>query len=166
MLCVWCITISHSIYSHVAQKAAEVECLRGEISTYPFFFFQQHLIFMHAWPAGSNDPDQSLMDNLWTDKWSMSPLASFRDFIVPSYRGLQVRTRCLDDENRSLSRQLEAVKSLPEKPKKLLKVRHREPKEAQVFVAKTNTLSTAYVLTTASLLNEDGNIPLNSTSEC
>ena len=79
---------------------------------------------MHTWPAGSNDPDQSLMENLWTDEWSTSPLASFRDFIVPSYRELQVRTRCLDDENRSLSRQLEAVKSLPEKPKKLLKVRH------------------------------------------
>ena len=115
---------------------------------------------MHAWPAGSNDPDQSLIDNLWTDKWSMSPLASFRDFIVPSYRELQVRTRCFNDENRSLSRQLEAVKSLLQKPQTLLKVRHKEPKEAQAFVAKTDALSTADVLTTVSPLNEDGNIPL------
>ena len=121
---------------------------------------------MHAWPAGSNDPDQSQMENLWTDEWSTSPLASLREFIVPSYRELQVRTRCFNDENRSLSRELEAVKSLFKKPQKLWKVRHKEPKEAQVFVAKTDTLSTANVLTTAPPLNEDWNIPLQSTSEC
>ena len=137
------------MYSHVAQKAAEVECLRGEISMYPFFF-QQHLIFMHACPAGSNDPDQSLMENLWTDEWSTSPLASFRDFIIPSYRELQVRTRCFNDENRSLSRELEAVKSLFKKSQTLSEVRDNE---ARVFVAETDALPTADVIRQVTDLN-------------
>ena len=156
--------IAHSIYSHVSQKMAEVECLRGEISKCPFFF-QQHLNFMHAWPADSNDPVEPLIKSLWSDKWSTSPLASFRDFIVPSYRELQVRTRCLNDENRSLSRELEAVKSLLKNSQTLSEVGDGEPEEAQVFVAKTDVLSTADVFTAASPLNEDGSIPLKSTGE-
>jgi hypothetical protein len=108
---------------------------------------------MHAWPAGSNDPVQSLMENLWTDEWSASPLASFRDFIVPSYREIEARTRCLNDENRSLSRELEAVKSLLEKPQTLSEVRYREPKDARVFVPKTDALSTADVIRQVTDLN-------------
>ena len=152
MLCVWCTTIAHDIYSHVAQKAAEVECLRDEISKYPSFF-RQHLIFMHAWPAGSNNPVQSLMEKLWTDEWSTSPLASFRDFIIPSYRETERRTRCLNDENRSSSRELEAIKSLLEKPHTLSEVTDRESKEARVFVAKTDALSTADVIRQVTDLN-------------
>ena len=130
---------------------AEVECLRGEISKFPFFF-QQHLIFMHAWPAGSNDPIQSLMENRWTDEWSTSPLASFRAFIVPGYRELEVQTRCLNDKNRSLSRELEAVKSLLDKPQTLWEVRDGEPKEGRAFVAKID-LSTADVIEQVTDLN-------------
>jgi len=108
---------------------------------------------MHARSAGSNDHNQSLREILWTDKWSTSPLASFRDFIVPSYREIQVRTRCLNDENRSLSRELEAVKLLLEKPQMLSEVRDREPKEARVFVAKSDALSTADVIRQVTDLN-------------
>lgn len=99
------------------------------------------------------------MRNHWTGNWATSPLASFRDFIVPSYRELQVRTECLKDENRSLSRELEAVKSLLEKPQMLSKVRDREPKRARNFALST----VDSVLATASPLN--GNIPLKSTGE-
>ena len=144
--------IAYGVYSHVAQKVAEVVCLRGEISKYPFFF-QRYLISMHTWPVGSNDPVRLQMENLWTDEWSTSPLASFRDFIVPSYREIQVRTRCLNDENRSLSRELEAVKSLLEKPQTLSEVRDREPKEGRVFAAKTDALSTADVVRQVTDLN-------------
>ena len=108
---------------------------------------------MRAWPAGSNDPVQSLMENRWTEEWSTSPLASFRDFFVPSYRELEVRTRCLNDTNRSLSRELEAVKSLLEKPQTLLEVRDGKPEEARVFVDKTDALSTADVIRQVTDLN-------------
>ena len=107
---------------------------------------------MYTWPAGSNDPIQSLMENRWTDDWSTSPLASFRDFIVPSYRELEVRARCLNDENRSLSRELEAVKPALEKPQTLSEVRDGESKEGRVFIAKPD-LSTAVVIQQVTDLN-------------
>ena len=64
------------------------------------------------------------------------------------------RTRCLNDENHSLSCELEAVKSLLEKSQTLSEVRDSlEPKEARVFVAKTDALSTADVIRQVTDLN-------------
>jgi hypothetical protein len=102
---------------------------------------------MQIWSADSNSPVLSLTKDPWTGEWLPSPLASFRDFIVPSYRELQVRTKYLNDENHNLSCELEAVKS------QLSEVRDRESEEERVFVANTDAISTADVIRQVTDLN-------------
>jgi len=102
---------------------------------------------MQTWSADSGSLVLPLPKDLWTEEWLASPLASFRDFIVPSYRELQVRTKYLNDENHNLSRGLEAVKTLLEKLSE-----DGEPEEAQVFV-NTDAISTADVIRQVTDLN-------------
>ena len=99
---------------------------------------------MQPWSADSDSPVLSLTKDLqWTEEWLASPLASFRDFIVPSYKELQVR-------NHNLSGELEAVKTLLEK---LSEVRDGESEEARVFVANPDAISIADVIRQVSDLN-------------
>jgi len=104
---------------------------------------------MQTWSADSGSPVLlPLPKDLLTEEWLASPLASFRDFIVPSYRELQVRTKYLNDQNHHLSRELEAVKTLLEKLSE-----DGESEEARVFVANTDAISTADVIRQVTGLN-------------
>lgn len=133
------------IHRQVAQHRAEVECLKGDINRH----VAQKAAEVESLRAEITDSDSvlSLTKDLWTEEWLASPLASFRDLIVPSYKELQVRTKYLDDENHNLSRELEAVKTL------LSEVRDGESEEARVFVANTDAISTADVIRQVTDLN-------------
>ena len=74
-------------------------------------------------------------------------MASFRDFIVPSYKKLQVRTDCLDDENRTLFRELQDVKSLLTDTQSLLEVKDEE------LLDKADALSTTDIVEKVNILN-------------
>lgn len=91
------------------------------------------------------------MESLRTENDRM---ASFRDFIVPSYKKLQVRTDCLDDENRALFRELQDVKSLLTDTQSLLEVKDEELKTAPPAVIRKVTALNHEIMRMATLLGE------------
>jgi len=81
-------------------------------------------------------------------------MASFRDFIVPSYKKLRVRTDCVDDENRALFRELQDVRSLLTDTQSLLEVRDEELKAASTAVIRKVTGLNHEIMRMATLLGE------------
>ena len=81
-------------------------------------------------------------------------MASFRDFIVPSYKKLQVRTDCLDDENRTLFHELQDVKSLLTDTQSLLKIKDEELKTVPPSVIRKVTTLNHEIMRMATLPGE------------
>lgn len=81
-------------------------------------------------------------------------MASFRDFIVPSYKKLQARTDCLDHENRALFRELQDIKSLLTDTQSLLELRDEELKAASTAVIQKVTSLNHEIMRMATLLGE------------
>jgi hypothetical protein len=81
-------------------------------------------------------------------------MASFRDFIIPSYKKLQVCTDRLDDGNRALFCELQDIKSLLTDTPSLWEDRDEELKAASNAVIRNVTALNHEIMRMATLLGE------------